>query len=178
MLTNPALEQKEKNETERREKEAFRYPFIVTCVVRYTEDLNETPHFQLVRTFCAENHISFSAREYDCHRYDEDCNYIEKLPAFHLYSKNGREYLETYYTDQNPIQKIQTEILEWKKNQAKRKARKDAWQRRTAGLIGFFESLSFKKKPKLSLPERPKSLPAKVPLEFIDSLPKNRRGSL
>lgn len=177
MLHNPTVEIRNQNEKERREKEAFRYPFIVTCVVRYTEDLPNTPSFKLVRTFCENNHVAFSAREYDSHRYSEDCNFIEKLPAFHLYYKNGREHYMTFYGDQNPVQKILEEIGDWKKEQEKRKARKEAWDRRITGLISFFEGLSFKKKPKLIVPERPKSLPAKVPVQLPDALPKNRRGS-
>lgn len=177
MLTNRILESQETVRQEQRIKEAFRHPFIVTCVVPYIEDIRENPSFRLVKKFCEENHVPFSAREYNHIRYSEDCDNISEMPAFHLYGRNGHEHWNTYYPKDNPIQKIMEEIIRWKSDQEKKKARKEAWERKVVGLISFFEGLSFKKKPKITVPERPKSLPAKVPIQLPDTLPKIRRGS-
>lgn len=178
MLTNPAVLIAKQKEKERREREAFRHSFIVTCVVPYIEELSIHPSFRFVKQFCEENQVPFSTREYDSDRYKEDRDEISRMPAFHMYDKNGHSHFQTFFHDENPIQKIQTEIISWQKAQERKQARKEMWERKVSGLISFFEGLSFKRKPKMNVPERPKSLPAKIPLEYIDSLPKNRRGSL
>jgi hypothetical protein len=54
------------------------------------------------------NSISFIIRDYNSSQFEEDCDYITKLPAIHLYMcKKG--YLETFYpsdTYQTSIEKL------------------------------------------------------------------------
>ena len=181
MLNNPVVEKQREADKERREKEAFRHPFVVTCVVPYIEDVKNHPSFRIVKRFCEDNQVPFSSRDYDAKRYDEDCEYIYEMPAFHLYSEHGHHYWDTFFTKDNPIQKIQDEIIRWRKEEEekerKKQAKKDAWERKVAGLVAFFEAITFKKKPKMIVPERPKPMPSKIPLQLSDSMPKNRKGS-
>jgi hypothetical protein len=178
MLTNPVIEEQEEAQKERREKEAFRHPFVVTCVVPYIEDTKIHVSFRLIKRFCEDNQVPFSAREYDWRRYSEDRDEIAEMPAFHLYSQFGKHYWNTFFPSENPIQKIQDEILHWKQEEERKKEKKERWEKKVAGFIAFFEGLSLKKKPKIVEPERPKSLPAKVSLQLPDSMPKNRKGSV
>lgn len=177
MLQNPVVEQQIQAEKERREKEAFRHPFVVTCVVPYIEDVKHHPAFSIVKKFCEENQVPFSAREYDYRRYEEDCDHIYEMPAFHMYSENGKHYWDTFFIKDNPYQKIREEIMFWKEREQKRLEKKERWEKRVTRLVAFFENLSPKKKPKMIVPPKPKAAPAKVPLELPDKLPKQRKGS-
>jgi hypothetical protein len=42
------------------------------------------------------------------------------MPAFHLYSEYGRHYWNTFFPSENPIQKIQDEIVHWRKEEEKK----------------------------------------------------------
>jgi hypothetical protein len=180
MLSNPVIEQLEKAEKEARERDAFRHTFSVVCVVAYTDQIPSLNAFHIVKKFCDENHVAFSCREYDAHRYYEDRDNIERLPAFHLMCRRTKELWGTYHVFENPIQKIQDEIKRHWDQERRRRERREAWQKKVTGLVEFFENLSFKKKPKLKdpLPSRPKSLPPKIPLEFLDSQAAPRKRSL
>lgn len=171
------MEQQREAEKERREKDAFRHPFVVTCVVPNVKDINNHPSYRIVKRFCEENQVPFSSRDYDWRRYDEDCDNISEMPAFHIYSEHGKHYWDTFFPHQNPIQKIQDEIVHWKKEEEKKLAKKERWEKRVASVVAFFEGLSLKKKPKMIVPDRPKPLPSKVALQFPDTMPKNRKAS-
>lgn len=172
MQSNPVIEEQQRAVREAREKEAFRHNFIVTFVVAAIEDIPREPSFRIVKRFCDENHVAFSAREYNTVKYDEDCHYIAKLPAFHIYGKKHRELWNTTYPDDNPIQKIQDEIVRWRREQEKKRARKEAWEKKVSGLIAFFEGLTKKKTAlKQPLPPKKKAAVAAIPLEYIDKAP-------
>lgn len=159
MIENPAVDQT----VETRVETLFKYPFKVTCVVSYVDELDRHPAFKIVKQFCQANRVPFSAREYNSTRYDEDCHYISQLPAFHIYSKG--ELCGTYFTDDNIIQKIQDEIVCYKQEQERKRKRKEAWNNRMNRLVQFFEGLG-KKKPKMVVPARPAPTQAAVPIAF------------
>ena len=170
MLSNPYVDRQKELERQAKEKDAFRHEFSVNMVVRDTDNITDIRAFTLVKNFCTENHVIFSAREYDSDRYNEDRDYIIKLPAYHMYGQRGKDYWATFYPNENPIQKIQDEIVRYRKEQEQKQAKKEAWNRRVKGIIAFFELLSLKKKPALNepLPKKKKALPAKVPVEFSE----------
>lgn len=160
MIVNPAVDQT----VQTRIETPFKYPFKVTCVVPYVDELNRYPCFEIVKQFCQANRIAFSAREYNSTRYDEDCHYISRMPAFHFYGKSS-ELWGTYFTDTNIIQKIQDEIVCYKQQQERKRKRAEVWNSRVTRLVQFFEGLG-KKKPKMVVPERPNAALAQVPIAF------------
>ena len=50
-----------------------------------------------VLAFCQEKAITFTIREYDSLRYFKDRDFIQRLPAFHIYA--GSIYINTFHTD-------------------------------------------------------------------------------
>ena len=64
--------------------------------------LNPTTNFgeeivDEVKEFCGNKSIIFTTREYDSLRYFKDRDYIEELPAFHIYYDDI--YINTFHTD-------------------------------------------------------------------------------
>ena len=163
MLNNPV------NETRDAPTPApFHYPFIVTCVVPFVDELDRHPSFHVVKKFCEENDVQFSCRDYNHIRYEEDCDYISRMPAFHFYFTKPREYDSTWFYDENPIQKIQKRILEWNDEQLRKQQRKEAWQHRMTRLREVF-TISLKKKPKMIVPKRAAASVARVPIQYGDT---------
>ena len=168
--SNPIVDTLESSEKERKEKEAFRHEFMVTMVVETVEDVQKFAAFHLVKKFCSENHVAFSTRDYDSKKYEDDRENIVHLPAFHLSVRSNRNLLDTFYPRDNPIQKIQDEILQYHKEIERKRQKKEAWEKKVQSLISFFESFSFKKKPKLEVAPRKKKVEvAKVPIEYESS---------
>lgn len=50
-----------------------------------------------VKEFCENKSIIFTAREYDSLAYAKDRDYVESLPAFHIYY--GETYMDTFHKD-------------------------------------------------------------------------------
>lgn len=154
MIENPCA----KPAPETRVKDEDWYPFGVACIVPQIDEVFEHPAVEIIKSFCRDNKVAFSAREYDAHRYVEDCDYISRMPAFHIYDRSRNLYRGTFFTDNNPIQKIQDEIVFWRRQQERKRQRRDAWNNRMARFSQFFEGLG-KKKP---APKRSNA----VPIEF------------
>lgn len=148
MQSNPIVEKQEKEEAERRAKEAYRYPIRLVCVFKDYEN-NDYPVILESRKYCNENNIVFVARQYNLDKYEEDCD-IKRLPAFHLYYKGGHDQIQ--YFDTNPIQHVQKLVWEFedeeKKKERLRKKRQEQWEAFKATLIPTW---SFKRKPALDL---------------------------
>jgi len=69
--------------------------FLVTYVVKNIDEEDITAFI----TYCKTNKLKFIYREYSSSVYGEDKEYVEKLPAYHIYFDNL--YVETCY--ENPI---------------------------------------------------------------------------
>lgn len=163
---NQLLERQEQLEKEKREKEEFRYDLKVNFILKDTEFINDFAAFHLVKKFCSENNIVFSAREYNSYAYKEDRDYVEKLPAFHLFTRKNSDYISTFYANDNPIQKIQSEIVKIKEENEKKLRKKELWDKKVANLISFFEHICFKKPVlKEKIVTKKKSI-EKVPIEY------------
>ena len=66
--------------------------FLVVFVVRNIQNLKETTD---VRELCISEGIAFKIRDYCSRTYHEDCEYVERLPAFHIYL--DKKYEQTLY---------------------------------------------------------------------------------
>ena len=82
--------------------------YIVTLVVRVFEGKQTIDSFQDIQELCNQNKIGFVGREYDSRNYEEDCEYITRLPAFHIYDGKYNKWVGTFYEGQNPIEMIET----------------------------------------------------------------------
>lgn len=132
-----------------KEQEKQRYPFHIVCVYEDAEN-NDFPIIHEVRSYCAENHLTFVARQYDCNRYQEDI-YINRLPAFHIFYK--KVIMDTYYFDIDPVHRIQIDIWAYEDEmKAKERARIRRQEKWNAIKNMFTINLDrFKRKPALDL---------------------------
>lgn len=149
MESNPIVERQRAAEEEHRRKESFRYPFQIVCVYEACEGY-DFPIFHEVKKYCAENHLTFYAREYDFEKYSEDM-FVKRLLAFHIYYKKYVQ--ETHYYDNDPIHKIQIVIWayqdEEKEKARRRQQRQERWDAFQESVKDFFSLERFKKKPAL-----------------------------
>jgi hypothetical protein len=67
-------------------------PLRVICVVRVYDD-SHTADVGAIREYCNTNGVLFSTRIYSSRQYADDRNYIEQLPAFHIYAEKA--YIRT-----------------------------------------------------------------------------------
>ena len=149
MSSNPIVEKEKAAEQERREKEAFRYPFQVCCVFQDSNN-NDFPIIFQVRDYCNKNHIIFKAREYDIDAHSDDMC-IKRLPAFHFYYKTY--YDDTQYYDTDPVHKIQVAVWayedELRAKERARQRRQERWDTAVSTLKEIFSLDRFQKKPAL-----------------------------
>ena len=82
--------------------EKISYPIRVICVLDSLSHGNK--EIQSIREYTQKLGLTFVTREYDHRTYSEDCNFIERLPAFHIYTKTS--YRKTFYINSNPYNVI------------------------------------------------------------------------
>jgi hypothetical protein len=119
------------------------HDIMVHYVVKNINDIHHTAHFRIVKAFCGDNHIGFQAREYNSYHILEDKEHIERLPAFQLYL--DKSYYGVFYPEDNPIARIQNEIIEWQAREEIRLKKLEARKKRISRLISFFERLRWSK---------------------------------
>ena len=66
--------------------------FLVVFVVRNTQNFKELAD---LRQLCIDEGVAFKIRDYCSRTYSEDCEYVERLPAFHIYL--DKKYEQTLY---------------------------------------------------------------------------------
>jgi hypothetical protein len=122
--------------------EKVRYPIRIYCIVR---DLSDTRDelIQEIREHTQNSGAMFMTRIYDSKKFSEDCNFIERLPAFHVY--RNYSYIKTFYPNTRPLQHINESIdayiqkLETKKRQSAR------WNKRVLSIVAWFKKLLHRK---------------------------------
>ena len=72
-------------------------PIAVTCVIHPMKD-QLAPALDKILTYCEENSIPFAVRTFNPRKYSDDCVFIEKLPAIHIYK--GSAYTNTLSPDE------------------------------------------------------------------------------
>lgn len=148
---NPIVEKQLKDEAETRAKESFRYPFHIVCVFE-DSDNNDFPIIHEVRAYCAENHLTFIARQYNYEKYPEDIM-IARLPAFHIVYK--KSVIETHYFDTDPVHKAQIVVWayddEMRAKERVRLRRQERWNNFIESVRQTFNLDRLKKKPALDL---------------------------
>jgi hypothetical protein len=84
--------------------------YNVTLVCRIFEGKESIKEFRNIQDLCKQNSISFLGREYNSRIYNEDCEYITRLPAFHIYKNSV--YVGTFYEGENFFQIIESDSIE------------------------------------------------------------------
>jgi hypothetical protein len=104
------------------------YELRICCVV---DDISHTDQrIHEIRTYTNGIGAIFMSREYNSSKFSDDRNMIERLPAFHAYI--NKCYVETFYMDMNPREKIDKYIQECI---AKEEQKKRAWN-----IIGWLKT--------------------------------------
>lgn len=165
MIENPHTIAAEEVRQEQSKKDAFRYPIHV-CAVYYNETNEERDMIRIIKKWCDENHITFKAREYNTFKYDEDGEFIARMPAYHLYW-NSYHY-KTVHWNERPVQAIQAAILEHKDEIEKKQRRQEKIAEIKATVRNLFRLSTYKKKTRLEVALKPKAAPTKaaVPVEY------------
>jgi hypothetical protein len=83
------------------------YPVKIICVVNDYSD-TATPLIKSIREHTQIRGGIFQTRIYDSRNRSDDRDYIERLPAFHIYNKKA--YSKTFYPNTRPIQHIDEAI--------------------------------------------------------------------
>jgi hypothetical protein len=111
-----------------------------------------------IRQFCDDNRILLTAREYDPDHWEEDASQIARLPAFHVYYRDGWD--DTFYPESNYIG-----ILRRHMKQAKKEFES------TSRWTWFWKALvpSKRRETPAPVPPTPSSLPLEFPVEHRDS---------
>ena len=129
------------------EPDPFWYPFRV-CYVGEPETNTKPAYFERIRTFCEDNHVVFMARVYQPRKYDEDSEFIERLPAFHIYLDRNL-YHDTYYQGTHELTQVVMRFMD-EYDQKIIKAREKAEERAAYwnGVVAGFRDL-FRKKTRM-----------------------------
>lgn len=110
---------------ERIENQKKEYPVRVICIVDDYSD-GKSPLIQEVRSHAHNSNISYSTRIFDSRKYEEDRDYITRLPAFHVYIKGI--YHKTFFPNTRPLQHIDESIDLYLKKKEERDRRREAWK--------------------------------------------------
>ena len=87
----------------------------------YAEGKLDERIFDPVRIFCHEHRLDFGFRVFNSAAFIQDREYIEKLPAFHIYYKD--EYEKSFYPGDDPALQIQEMLRAIKDYEKPRKIR-------------------------------------------------------
>lgn len=101
-------------------------PIKVEAIIEDLDGLNLRSILDM-RNFCKEKNISFESRVYNSRRYERDCEFIERLPAFHLFEK--KIYQETFYPSEFAYQLVGEQIAAYKIRKAEKERRKGRFKR-------------------------------------------------
>jgi len=102
---------------------SIKYPIKILCILQNKSD--SVKDIEQVQEHASNIGLDVSIREYNSLKYSDDRNYIEQLPAFHVYVSGG--YRMTMYPDERPLDHIDNFVREYEINRAKIKRFAKAW---------------------------------------------------
>jgi hypothetical protein len=113
------------------------YTISVTYIHGLKDDMND-PILRKVREYCELMDIKFDTEFYDSDNRSEDREYIERLPAIHVYANNDHE--TTLYPDASPIQTIQKVYDTYELKSLEYSAKKQIWNERIKYVKSIFKT--------------------------------------
>jgi hypothetical protein len=143
MTTNPIRLEIDKKEAERlRQAAGSHLPIHICCILDEYQDY-EDPVLHKIREHCINSDVLFTTRLYDSYKYTCDRDYIERLPALHIFVK--QLYIKTYYPNTRPLQHIDETVEKYMRSLELKKARKNKWKKYFASLKKWILSLGHRK---------------------------------
>ena len=117
-------------------------PVHITCVLDEYSDFNDVILHE-IRNHCIKKSVLFTTRIYDSSKYSCDRDFIERLPALHIYIKRG--YIKTYYPNTRPLQHVDDAVELYLKGVDAANKRKISWRKRISNIVKWFRSLGHRK---------------------------------
>ena len=117
-------------------------PVHVTCVLDEYSDFNDSILHE-IRDHCIKKSVLFTTRIYDSNKYSCDRDFIERLPALHVYIKRG--YIKTYYPNTRPLQHVDEAVEMYMKRIENANKRKGQWRKRFSAIVKWFKNLTHRK---------------------------------
>jgi len=114
--TNPYIEALTEEQRKQNNLNTRRHKFSVHGLYMEGKPIREEL-YDVARIYCKENHIEFILRDFYSGM-PEDCEYVERLPAFHIYYEE--EWAMTFYNGDELESRLQ-QIIEEVKIQKKKK---------------------------------------------------------
>jgi hypothetical protein len=114
-------------------------PIRIICIIDNYSDVRNNPIIEEIREHAHAQGASFHMRLYNSRKKSEDRDYVERLPAFHAYVK--RAYVNTFYPNTEPIQRIDETIQNYVKEVVDRRKRVEKWRSRVGALAEWFRQL-------------------------------------
>jgi hypothetical protein len=132
--SNPVIEVTEirKKSTE---QSKILYPVKVYCIVDDISDASRDLRIKEIKTHAVNSGAIFMTRLYDSRKYSTDRHIITRLPAFHVYIKNG--YDRTFYSNTRPLDHINECINIYLKEQDEIIKKKEQWRRLYQNIKNF-----------------------------------------
>ncbi len=112
-------------------------PIKVEAVVEDLDDMNLRSIIDM-RNFCKEKDIHFESRVYNSRKYNIDCEFIERLPAFHLFEK--KIYQETFYPSDFAYQLVSEQVAAYKIRKAETERQRGRFRRWAASVRAAAEA--------------------------------------
>jgi len=106
-------------------------PIKVEAVVEEGDDINLRAVIDM-RNFCKEKNIHFETRLYNSRKNNYDCDYIERLPAFHLFEK--KVYQDTFYPGDFAYHLVGEQVAAYKLRKAEKERRRGRFKRWAASM--------------------------------------------
>lgn len=144
MSINPIRLSIETEEAKKLENIRNKYtlPIHVCCILDEYSDFDDIV-LHGVRDYCIKKNLLFTTRLYDSTKYNCDRDYIERLPAFHIFM--NRLHMKTYYPNTRPLQHID-EILDlYLKRENAKQQKKHLWNKKIREFIEWLKSLVYRK---------------------------------
>jgi hypothetical protein len=117
MTTNPFIEQSVLLGQERKLLIKHAHKFSVDALYNWGKPIKEEV-FDMMRIFCAENHIQFEIRAYNSEVYVEDREEVTILPAYNIYIED--EFETTLYPNPDCATQLRALILKQEKPRKKK----------------------------------------------------------
>ena len=114
--TNPYIEAATEEQRKQNNLNTRRHKFSVHGLYMEGKPIQEKL-YDVARIYCKENHIEFILRDFYSGM-PEDCEYVERLPAFHIYYED--EWAMTFY-EGNELESRLQQIIEEVKIEKKKK---------------------------------------------------------
>jgi len=126
------------------------YPIRIDYIFQHDHD-SKDPIFRKIQEYCELFNIQIIVRQFNPRFIEEDREYIQRLPAFHMYENDV--YADTFYTDDKPILHIRTVYDKFELKHLEYLAKKQIWNEKLNFMKRMFKRQSLKTDSQSSMKE-------------------------